>query len=95
MVKRSNEELDLAAARFEEWADSVEPDEIKHAEAVADLREVAEAADAVAAAQARVNEAVIVARAHGHSWGRIGVALGMSRQAARQRFGVLEEAHRG
>jgi hypothetical protein len=31
-------------------------------------------------------EAVEVARAHGRSWNQIAVALGVSRQAARQRF---------
>lgn len=51
-----------------------------------DLRAVAQAADAVAAAQARLTEAVEIARAHGHSWTRIADALGISRQAARQRF---------
>lgn len=52
-----------------------------------DLRGIAEAADAVAADEARLTEAVERARAHGRSWTRIAVALGVSRQAARQRFG--------
>jgi hypothetical protein len=33
-----------------------------------------------------LREAVEVARAHGRSWNQIAVALGVSRQAARQRF---------
>ena len=35
---------------------------------------------------ARLTEAVEIARAHGRSWTRIATALGISRQAARQRF---------
>ena len=36
--------------------------------------------------EAKLLEAVTMARAHERSWGRIGIALGVSRQAARQRF---------
>jgi hypothetical protein len=36
--------------------------------------------------EARLREAVHLARAHGRSWNQIAVALGVSRQAARQRF---------
>ncbi|HCU92503.1 MAG TPA: hypothetical protein DHU96_07065 [Actinobacteria bacterium] len=55
-------------------------------ECLADLRAIAEAAD-----QARRNEALFtergaLARAHGRSWNRIAAALGVSRQAARQKF---------
>ena len=56
-----------------------------------DLREVAVAADAVAAAEARLTEAVAVARAHGRSWNRIAVGLNVSRQAARQKYAHLVE----
>lgn len=55
-------------------------------ENTADLLAVADAADILAADEARLTEAVEIARAHGRSWTRIGVALGVSRQAARQRF---------
>ena len=64
------------------------PDEEIAARIVAtpELREVADAADAVAAAEARLRETVALARASGWSWNRIAVSLGTSRQAARQRF---------
>jgi hypothetical protein len=64
------------------------PDEEIAARIVAtpELREVADAADAMAAAEARLREAVALARASGWSWNRIAVSLGTSRQAARQRF---------
>ena len=51
-----------------------------------DLRTLAEAVDAVRAGEARVREMVALARANGRSWGEIGIALGVSRQAARERF---------
>lgn len=52
-----------------------------------DLRAIAEAADAVQRDEARLREAVERARARGWSWNRIAVALGVSRQGARQKFG--------
>lgn len=51
-----------------------------------DLRALAEADDSVRATEARLREMVARARANGRSWGEIGVALGVSRQAARERF---------
>ncbi len=51
-----------------------------------DLRTLTEAVDAVRAGEARVRELVARARANGRSWGEIGIALGVSRQAARERF---------
>jgi hypothetical protein len=51
-----------------------------------DLRTLAEAADAVRSGEARVRELVARARANGRSWGETGIALGVSRQAARERF---------
>jgi phage baseplate assembly protein W len=51
-----------------------------------DLRTLAEAVDAVRAGEARVRELVARARANGRSWGEVGIALGVSRQAARERF---------
>jgi hypothetical protein len=51
-----------------------------------DLRTLAEAVDSVRVGEARVRELVALARANGRSWGEIGIALGVSRQAARERF---------
>lgn len=80
-----------ALEAFEKWADEVDPDtiEVDHRQ---DLRAVAMAADAAKAADAAVVEAVQIARAQGRSWTQIGVGLGVSRQAARQRFGTLIDA---
>jgi hypothetical protein len=45
------------------------------------------AAAAVSAAEASLDEQVVVLRGRGVSWARVGAALGVSRQAAWQRFG--------
>lgn len=51
-----------------------------------ELRAVAEAADAEAAQRQRVMDAVRAAREAGYSWGKIAIALGVTRQSARERF---------
>jgi hypothetical protein len=61
-------------------------------EGIEDLCAIAEAADAARADEARLREAVQVARARGRSWNQIAVALGVSRQAARQRFAAKQHA---
>lgn len=83
MTKHTDEASNEAASRFEEWADALDPAKL---EDVGDLRDIASAASAVRADEARLREAVQVARGHGHSWNRIAIALGVSRQAARQRY---------
>lgn len=83
MTRHTDTEINEAAARFEAWADELDPAKL---EDIADLRAIADASDAVRADEARLREAVQVARGHGHSWNRIAAALGVSRQAARQRY---------
>ncbi len=73
------------AARFEQLAASLDPDTAQ-VEGTDDLREIATAAEAVRADDARLCEAVVLARERGRSWNHIALALGVSRQAARQRF---------
>jgi hypothetical protein len=87
----SNEELAQATERFEQLADNLDPDAVR-VDDTSDLRAIAEAADAVRAAQALLNERVAIARARGRSWNRIAVPLGVSRQAARERFAEKESA---
>ncbi|GAA3656654.1 hypothetical protein GCM10022237_15910 [Nocardioides ginsengisoli] len=52
---------------------------------------VRRAADADRAAGDLLQQAVNAARAAGHSWSAIGGTLGLTRQAAQQRFGKAEE----
>jgi DNA-directed RNA polymerase specialized sigma24 family protein len=69
----------------DEWLASLEDG---HAEAKdgKDLRGIGEALQAVDAAQAELVAAVATARGHGRSWTEVANVLGVSRQAARQRF---------
>jgi hypothetical protein len=83
MTEHTNAELENAAARFEQWADTLTRDDFGD---ITDLRAIAEATDRVRAGEARVRELVQLARGHGRSWTQIGIALGVSRQAARERF---------
>lgn len=84
-MRHSEQEIEQAAERFDQLADTLDPDtaEVEHTD---DLRNVAVASEAVQADQARLREAVETARARGRSWNEIAAALGVSRQAARQRF---------
>jgi hypothetical protein len=85
MVRHPDEEVERAAERFTELADDLDPDTAS-VDVTEDLRSIALASEAARADEARLREAVEVARAHGRSWNQIAVALGVSRQAARQRF---------
>lgn len=81
----TDEEIDEAARRFEQWADELDPDTAVVQDA-AELRAISEAAEAARRDEAILTERVAAARASGQSWNRIALALGVSRQAARQRF---------
>lgn len=84
-MRHTDDEIEQAAKRFDQLADELDP-ATTDADDTDDLRAVATASDAARADEARLREAVEVARAHGRSWNHIAVALGVSRQAARQRF---------
>lgn len=77
----SEEEIQRAAKLAEEFDPAGVP-----IDDTTDLRTLAEAVDAVRAGEAHVRELVARARANGRSWGEVGIALGVSRQAARERF---------
>jgi hypothetical protein len=83
-VPRNPRQLKRTAAEAEAWLDSLGDD--VQVEDLADLREIAKAVAEIAAAEERLAELVRDARENGRSWGRIGMALGVSKQAARQRF---------
>lgn len=84
-MRHTKEDIERAASRFEQLTDALDP-AITDLEHTDDLRQVAVDSEAVRADEARLREAVEIARAHGRSWNQIAVALGVSRQAARQRF---------
>jgi hypothetical protein len=87
MTRHTDKEIEQAASRFEQLADSLDPGTAQ-VEGTDNLREIATAAEAARADDARLREAVVLARARGRSWNHIAIALGLgvSRQAARQRF---------
>lgn len=83
----SNETTDVEA-----WLDALDPDDAI-AEDAQDLRDVAELTDSMQQLEQRLVDAVRRARVNGKSWTKIAIALGVSRQAARQRYmGLIEEA---
>jgi hypothetical protein len=73
---------------LEDWLDSIEPDPADARDA-AHIRRIIAAAEALKGAEAELRGAVAAARAAGDTWDAIGVALGISRQAAYQRFGKV------
>jgi hypothetical protein len=85
-VGRDGGQLQTASERFSRSTDLPEPDQGEF-ERSSDLRAIADAAHAVAMAEDRLREAAETARARGRSWRQIGLVLGISRQAARERFG--------
>lgn len=86
-MRHSDEEIQQAAEQFERLVERLDPARAE-VEDLSDLQTVAMAAQAVLDDEARLREAVRAARARGRSWNQIAVALGVSRQAARQRFTI-------
>ena len=85
MTRHTDEEIAEATARFEQWTATLTPDDFEDA---SDLRAISQAQDAVQRANTDLTVAVWNARLHrGRSWGQIALQLGVSRQAARERFG--------
>ncbi len=85
-MRHTDEEIERAAEPFERLTEELDP-EAARVLVTEDLRGIAHAAQTVRDDEARLREAVEIARAHGRSWNQVAVALGVSRQAARQRFG--------
>ena len=88
-MPHTDDQISRAAARFECLADKFDPAEAG-VDDTTDLQAIAVAAETARSDEARLREAVEVARARGRSWNHIALALGVSRQAARQRFSNSE-----
>ena len=84
-ARHTNEEIERAARDFEARLEQLDPETV-HMECSDDLQAVADAADRLRSTEGELLEVVRTARRRGRSWNRIAVALGVSRQAARQRF---------
>ena len=92
-MPRTREELEAAAAEAERWLDDLDPAVLARPDARADdLRDISAALTELAEAERHLAAAVKAARAYGRSWGTIGIVLGVSKQAARSRFGGTDDA---
>ena len=90
-MPRTREQLDRAAAEAEAWLETLNP--VDHpAEDTTDLRVIVAAVTNIAEGERQLRAAVLAARANGRSWGRISMALGVTKQAARERFGERTDA---
>ncbi|WP_191499076.1 hypothetical protein [Mycobacterium simulans] len=71
---------------IDEWLDTIEPNPA-YARNASHMRRIIAAKEAVETAESELRAAVEAAREAGDTWAAIGVALGITRQAAFQRFG--------
>lgn len=78
--------LDEYAEAFEAWAESVDPADLREAD-TASLRRIADLASRSRAVDSELAAAVTAARSDGRSWSAIGAMLGVSKQAAQQKYG--------
>ena len=72
----------------EGWLDELDPDETPAQEA-SDLAAIGRAVDDRDRAEVLLETLVRDARAHGKSWAMIGLALGVSKQAAQRKYAVV------
>lgn len=87
-MPRTREQLQKAVAETEEWLDQLDPGAIvSPGSDAADLRAIGAALHAVATSDLGLADNVAKARANGRSWTQIAAVLGVSKQAARERFG--------
>jgi len=86
MTKRNTAELETLAQQVESWADRVDARDLREVP-IEDLRAITSLAATIREADAALSGAVDRARRDGHTWSQIGTALGVSKQAAQQRFG--------
>jgi hypothetical protein len=87
-MPRTRERLQQALADAEAWLDGLDPEALASPDSDgADLRSIGEALRAVAASDLTLADEVAKARAHGRTWTQIAAVLGVSKQAARERFG--------
>ncbi|HEX3900196.1 MAG TPA: hypothetical protein VHW74_13590 [Mycobacteriales bacterium] len=84
-MQHSDKDIERAAQRYEQLTNNLDPAAV-NVEQTEDLQSIATVAEAVRADEARLRDVVESAREQGRSWNQIAVALGVSRQAARQRF---------
>jgi hypothetical protein len=87
-MPRTREQLQKALTDTEAWLDGLDPKALVASESdAADLRAIGDALHAVAASDLNLADHVAKARANGRTWTQIAAVLGVTKQAARERFG--------
>lgn len=92
-VARTTAELEQAALEARAALDNLDLS-ADPTEDASDLRRIGRALEARVSQEHELERAVLAARANGRSWAMIGLAMGVSRQAARDRFGKLTSQKR-
>lgn len=91
-MPRTREQLEQAVADTEAWLNTLDPEALASPDSDAtDLMAIGEALHAVATVDLALADQVAKARTNGRTWTQIAAVLGVSKQAARERFG--EPAH--
>jgi hypothetical protein len=91
-MARTTEELEQAAQEARAALDALETSAADPTTDATDLRDISLIVEGRASQERALERAVVKARANGRSWAMIGLAMGVSRQAARDRFGKLTAA---
>jgi hypothetical protein len=87
-VPRTREQLQKALTDTEAWLDSLDPKALASPDSDgSDLYAIGEALRAVAVNDLILADQVAKARANGRTWTQIAAVLGVTKQAARERFG--------
>lgn len=90
-MARTEQEIQAITARTEAWLDQLDP-AATSIEKTADLRRIGLAVIDAENAAAEIAAGVAAARASGRSWAEIALVLGVTRQAAQQRYGDMAKA---
>lgn len=92
-MPRTREQLQKALTDTEAWLDNLDPKALASPDSDgSDLYAIGEALRAIAANDLILADQVAKARANGRTWTQIAAVLGVTKQAARERFG--EPIHR-
>jgi hypothetical protein len=94
-MPRTHDQLQKALADTEAWLDSLDPAALGSPDSDGgDLRAIGNALRAVAASDLELADRVADARTNGRTWTQIAAVLGVSKQAARERFGEADQRSR-
>ena len=91
MNQAREEKLDQKLAAFERWAEEVDPEQLEPAP-LESLGAIAFLVNQQQQINKALEEAVAEARARGRTWSEIGALLGVSKQAAQQKYGIKAAA---